>query len=198
MQWSQWDNHEHGYGIMARSLHWLLFLLLTVAMVSGLISKEIEYAQEPERKLAMIAFHKSLSLTVLVLVLVRLGWRLTHTLPQPRGELWQQRASRVVHASLYALMLMQPLSGIAMSQAGGYSVQAFGLFTLPKIIPENEAVSAFMSEAHALLWLLMAVLVLGHALVAAYHHFVLRDDVLRRMTVGVAPPPQEASAPPSS
>lgn len=168
------------YGAVSRFFHWLLFLMIIGALIGGWV--ESEMADGPE-KARLVALHKSFGATILLLVVARLLWRLTTPTPRPAPELppWQVQASRIVHWSLYACMLAQPLSGLTMSQAAGQPVDYFGLFTLPSWVGPDETLAERMYAVHQAVSTLLAVLILGHAGAALYHHFIRRDRVLRRM-----------------
>ena len=93
-------------------------------------------------------------------------------------------ASVATHWLMYVVMLAQPVTGMLMSQAAGYPVSFFGLVEVPTVVAESEALAEQLHEAHERIWILLAVFVLLHIGAAFYHHFVRKDDVLRRMGYG--------------
>lgn len=176
-------NTDTSYGIVSKTFHWLLFLMLTAAVIAGNILESMPKGQE---KLEFAGTHKSIGLLILMLVLLRLLWRLINVTPQPEEGMTSLQASlaHAMHWSLYALMLAQSVVGILMSQAAGFPVSFFGLFELPALIDKSKPVAEFFHGAHGVIWILLAVAVLGHAGVALHHHFVKKDGVLKRMTFG--------------
>ncbi len=128
--------------------------------------------------------HKSVGLTVLVLALLRLIWRLTHRpTPLPGGlPAGESAAAKLTHYIFYAFMLLVPLSGWIMTSAGNRPLNWFFLFDVPKFaVSKGDAIVGISSEVHELLgyaWIALLVLHVGAAL---RHHIILKDDVLRRM-----------------
>jgi len=175
-------NTDTTYGAVARGFHWLLFVLLTIAVIVGNLLDEIP---KGPTKIEVIGLHKSLGVLILALVLLRLAWRLMNVRPaDPTGTPpLQNKLAHAVHWLLYAVMLLQPISGILMSQVEGHPVGFFGLFQLPTLLAKNEALSPILNGAHATIWVVLVVLVIGHAAAALYHHYVMKDDVLRRMSL---------------
>ena len=134
--------------------------------------------------------HKAVGITVLVLTLGRIAWRLAHPAPPLPGDLkpWERAAANASHVALYAFMLAMPLTGWAMvSGAKRRPLEWFGLFDIP-YLPVSDALSDIGRQAHELLgWGLIALLIV-HVGAALRHHFLLRDNVLARMTPGVTEP----------
>ena len=119
-----------------------------------------------------------------MLVVVRIGWRLTHRAPAPDSGTppWQRWASGLTHLALYGLIVVMSLTGWAASSVREWPVTLFGAATLPTILPAGTKIGFKMGDMHAdqLSWVLLGLIGL-HALAALYHHFIQRDSVLRRM-----------------
>lgn len=170
---------SRGYTRTAVALHWtvagLVILLLTMGWVMTNMSAS-------PAKLQIVTWHKWGGITVLALFFARTLWRLTHPAPPyVPMPLWQQRAANVVHVSLYVLLLVQPLSGWLFSSAAGRQVVYLNLFPLPNLIDRNPAAGALFKSVHNACGLLLTALVALHVLAALKHHFVDRDNTLRRM-----------------
>ncbi len=168
------------YTPMAQTLHWLIALLIVVQFVLAKMAAHLPLGM---RKLSLLAEHKSFGMSILVLVMMRLIWRLTHAPPplppQMRHvERWLATAS---HVSFYVLLFAMPLSGWLMSSAKNYSVSWFGAFTWPNLIEPNETAFNALRTLHHLLGNLLIALASLHVLAAIKHHFWNRDDVLVRM-----------------
>lgn len=133
---------------------------------------------------SLVWLHKSIGLTVLVLGVGRLLWRLAHKpppLPQAVAG-WRASAARLTHAGFYVLMIALPLSGWLRVSSGKYPLRWFELFTVPKFpIAPDTAGAAAAAQAHEILAWTMLLLVTLHLFAALHHHFRLRDAVLLRM-----------------
>ena len=175
---------DAGWGALVRAFHWLIALLIIVQGVIGLVM--VEMGLTPA-KVRLFALHKSIGLTLLALVLLRIAWRLTERRPAdpPAMPHWQRRAARAMHVALYLLILALPLSGWWFNSAANAPLVWFGLVDVPSLThgyaPGWKPRALLLHEA--LFWLLVALLV-AHVGAALWHHFRQRDDVLRRMLLG--------------
>ena len=170
---------DHYTGV-AVVLHWLLALLILGSFVVGTYMVELDLSPW---KLKVYSWHKWSGVTIFLLVALRLAWRVTHRppgLPATMPE-WQRHAAAISHALLYLLMFAVPVSGWLMSSAAGFPVVYFGVFQLPDLVAKNKELFELMKSVHYVLNKALLVLVLLHVVAALKHHFVDRDDVLRRM-----------------
>jgi cytochrome b561 len=168
------------YSAPARWLHWLI----AIAIVSAL-SIALTFADLPlsPRKIRLINYHKWVGLTVLLLLLVRIGWRLSHRPPALPDSIspWQKRAAHLGHGALYLLMICVPIAGWFLSSARGFPLEYLGVVPLPNLMPKDKAAADVLHNVHEVLaWSLIAI-ASGHALAALKHQFIDHDDVLRRM-----------------
>ena len=171
------------WGIVSQSLHWLTAVLIVVMVVLGLIMVDLPLGV---RKLELYALHKSVGVVILALTALRLAWRLSGTRPVLLGPSrpYERVLARGVHVSFYIVLLAMPLSGWLMSSAANFSVNVFGLFTLPDLVaPDKRLEETFHAAHYWLSWVLIALLAL-HVAGALKHHFFLRNDTLRRMIPG--------------
>lgn len=166
------------YNSGARAFHWTIAGLVIFNFASGLLNDALE------QTFNVIPLHKSVGLTVLVLSIGRLGWRLAWTRPPYPASLstLEARLASIVHGLFYILMLAMPLSGWIFSSAGKYPLSWFGLFDWPKLAMTRDMPLVGASrEFHEIGgWIFLALVVL-HVGAALRHHFVLRDGVLKRM-----------------
>ena len=168
------------YGVPAQFFHWVIAALVVTQFVLAQMQQHLPVGV---RKLSILARHKSVGMTILMLAILRLAWRLGHPAPPlpPAMRPLERRAARATHVAFYVLLFVMPLTGWMMSSAKNYSVSWFGLFTWPNLIGKNAAAFDFLRSTHdTLSGLLFAIAVL-HILAALKHHFWDRDDVLVRM-----------------
>lgn len=168
------------YGRVAVVLHWTVAFILVISVVLGLIIGNVEESDATER---VLAIHKSVGITVFVLVLIRLGWRLTHRAPPLPAAMpaYQRLLAGLTHALLYMTLLAMPIAGYIAVAARGRETRFFGLFDVPRWTPLSRALSQNATTAHAYGQYILYGLLAAHIGAALYHHFVLKDDVLARM-----------------
>ena len=177
-------NNANTYGVVAKGFHWLLFLMLTMAVVMGNFLASMPKGAE---KLEAAGMHKSFGAMLLILIMLRLIWKLLNETPRLPAETTAGEAfmAKAMHWGLYLLMFAQPLSGIMMSQAAGVPVSFFGLFEFPVFLAKNPELAQFFKGVHGTVWILLVLAVIGHAGAALHHHFIRKDNVLKQMTTGV-------------
>jgi len=176
-------NTTNTYGIVAKTFHWVLFLMLSFSIVAGNFLANMPKGAE---KLQAAGMHKSFGAVLLMLILARFLWRLMNDNPElpAATSLTQAMMAKGMHWLLYALMFAQPLSGILMSQAAGIPVSFFGLFEFPVFLEKATEMAKFFRGMHGIVWILLVLAVVGHAGAALHHHFIKKDKVLKQMTVG--------------
>lgn len=176
----KWRNSSTRYGWLPAALHWLMLLLL----VAVFCTMELRgyFPKGSAGRAAMKSWHYTLGITVLVLALVRLGISLVGPVPAitPAPAGWQLAGARAMKWALYGFMLLMPLLGWATRTAEGAVVVVFGL-PLPVLFGANEALAASIQELHEAGATIGYVLIGLHAAAALYHHYIVRDDTLRRM-----------------
>src|SRR5580692_1642644 len=173
-------NSSGRYTAIAQTLHWLIAGLIVTQFVLAISADDLPIGAH---KLALLARHKSFGMTVLMLAILRLLWRLWNPPPAlPPGMTPLERTlARATHIAFYGLLFAMPLTGWLMSSAKNYSVSWFGVFTWPNLIAKNEtAFDLLRSTHHILSYALFAIAVL-HILAAFKHHFWNKDTVLLRM-----------------
>ncbi|HEX3911961.1 MAG TPA: cytochrome b [Steroidobacteraceae bacterium] len=168
------------YGAVAQGFHWIIVALVVTQFALAWTAGDLPIGA---RKLALLARHKSFGMTILMLALLRLVWRLFNRPPElpPGMTVIEKQIARGTHYLFYFLLFVMPLTGWMMSSAKNYSVSWFNQFTWPNLIAPNEhAFNILLATHHALSWLLFAFAIL-HILAALKHHFWNKDDVLKRM-----------------
>lgn len=168
------------YTRTAVSLHWLIAALIFAALFMGFTMTAMAISPG---KLKLYNYHKWVGVTVLVLAMVRLAWRLGHRtpplLPMPR---WQQLAAHGGHSLLYILMFAVPVTGWTYSNASGYPIVYLGLLPLPDLVERNRELAALWEEVHEALAISLAAVIALHVLAALKHVLIDRDGTMRRIT----------------
>jgi cytochrome b561/polyisoprenoid-binding protein YceI len=167
------------YRSPAMALHWLIAILIFGGYGLGLFMHDLPASAE---KLVYYSWHKWAGVTVFILALLRAAWRMTHPAPPlVTGARWEHWAAHAAHLALYLLMLTIPLSGWLHSSALGYQTVYLGKFPIPDLIGKSKALAEFFGDAHEYLNYALLTVLLLHAAAALQHHWLRRDDVLRRM-----------------
>ncbi len=176
-------NTGTGFGLIARALHWAVAVGIFVLIYLGLQQSGMDSG--PERT-EIRAVHSSIALVVFVLMCLRLAWRFMSPPPgHPDGMPgWQKLSATLVHWAIYALVFGQLLAGIMTVGTTGRGLPFFGLVEIPLGMAQDREAHEFWEEIHEFAWQPLAVLLVIHVIAALYHHFVAKNDVLRRMTVG--------------
>ncbi len=179
-------NSRERWGLVSQLLHWLVACLIFVQLGLGLAA--VGWRLSPT-KLSLFVWHKSVGMLVLMLVLVRLGWRLINTVPAlpPGTPPWERLAAHTSHALLYALMLALPVTGWIINSAANIPLKLFWLVPLPDITAPDKGLQEAATNAHISLFIALTALLCVHAGAALHHHYVKRNDVLRRMLPWMRP-----------
>ena len=170
------------YGITAKIFHWLIVALLIAQYLIGWLMPDLHRNMKPG---APMTFHVSVGLSILVLIMLRFVWRLTHPVaPESSLPPWQRLSSEAVHWLLYALVLATTATGWLFASFRGWSMQFLYLVPMPMLASENSAAGKTIDGWHqALEWTLLVVIVV-HVAAALVHLFVYRDRIMQRMLPG--------------
>jgi cytochrome b561 len=169
------------YGGVAIGLHWLVAALVLGQLALGWWMLDLPKSP-PGLRAGWFNFHKSIGLTIGLLMLARLWWRARHRAPALPASVprWQVLAARVNHAGLYACLLLMPLSGYLGSVFSGYPVKYFGL-VLPQWGWASPGLKQFCSAVHYATVAVLMLLIALHVVAAFKHLLVNRDGVFARM-----------------
>jgi cytochrome b561 len=168
------------YTNTAITLHWLVALLIFAAFPLGVYMHDLPLSPA---KLQLYSYHKWIGITVLLLAVLRVVWRFTHTPPAlPAGmPRWQKVASHGTHHLLYLLIFAVPLSGWLMSSAKGYQTVWFGVLPLPDLVGKGKELGELLSSVHQWVNFTLLALVGMHLAAVAKHTLIERDGILSRM-----------------
>ncbi len=177
----QWRNSIEHYGLVAITLHWLVALTVLAMFGFGLWMTSLDYYHPWYHRAPYL--HKGSGVILFGVMVVRLVWRLFNRQPEPLPShtRFDRTAARWVHLLLYLLLFAVIITGYLISSADGRSIEVFGLVTIPASvtsIPRQEDIAGAVHLSLAIMLMALAVL---HAAAALKHHFVDRDNTLRRM-----------------
>lgn len=169
------------WGAVSQTLHWLIVLLITALAIVGLTMDDLP---KTPKYFWVFTAHKSVGITVLVLVVLRLAWRLYAGAPRPVPGTpgWQHTIASLTHVLLYVLMFAMPLSGWMFDSASGLRpFKFFGLFNMPKLVAPDDQLRHLSHQVHEWGFYVLLTLVVLHAGAAFYHHLFQGDATLARM-----------------
>ena len=194
-------NNKTKYTNIAIVLHWLIGIAILFMFVLGWFMTElpketpkttsfdifnlgiITWGVEEEQSQRSFYFNlnKSVGLSLLMLIVLRMYWRFTHRPPAFLNsmKLWEKRLAKATHHSLYLLMFLIPLSGIIMSAGSKYGIKWFGIKVIPGF--DDKAIRELFYEFHEIFGLLILLILILHILGAVKHSIVDKDGTLRRM-----------------
>lgn len=178
-----WRNTTDRYGALSIGFHWLMLLLL-IAVFACIELREL-FPKGSDPRETIKAWHYMLGLSVLALVLLRLAVRIIGPSPgiEPNPPKWQKLFAGIMHLALYAFMVGMPLAGWLVLSAAGKPIPFFGLH-LPALISENKPLAKSIAELHKTAGTVGYFLIGLHAAAALFHHYIVRDNTLRKMLPG--------------
>ena len=166
------------YGTVAKTFHWLIFLLLTGMLIFGYCLGSIPKPYVP------LAFniHKLTGLTILTLMVLRAIWTSTNIKPAlpSNTPLWQHLSDRAVQYALYLFIIAMPLAGWIGASASGKPPH-IGNVRLSLLVPHSKSLSGLAFDVHNTVAIIIIALLCIHVTAAFYHYFIRKDDVLQRM-----------------
>lgn len=190
-------NTTASWGWLARLLHWSMGILILGLLGVGLYMVEVlgDDSNSLMERYSLTQTHKSWGFVAFILGLARIGWRWANPTPAlPEASTLVKTLAHGGHFALYACMIAMPISGWLMASASPYNDpdayfpvrnMVFGLFELPDPYPKgDEALTKLLGRIHFYTGMALIVILLGHVGAALKHHFIDRDNVLRRMIRG--------------
>lgn len=176
----RWKNTPDSWGTIARSFHWLIAALILIQLVIGKVADEM--ALSPQ-KLDLFVWHKSIGVSILLLALLRLLWRIGNAppVPLPGTPPWETLLARIGHTLLYALLFAVPVSGWWISDSSRIPFKAFWIVPMPDWLPTDRTIQELAEDVHGMLIIALLAVLAIHIAAALRHHFLLRNNTLRRM-----------------
>ncbi len=171
------------YSAPQRYLHWLFLILLVLAYIT------IEFRSEFERGTAgrvfMVQSHFWLGIAIFALFIPRLLLRLKRGAPpiEPALPSWQAMLGKLLHVAIYVFLFSQPLLGIATAWTDGKAIMIpFTGIEVPALLAANKELAHQLEDIHKTVADVFYYLVGLHVIAALYHHFIRKDDTLKRMS----------------
>jgi cytochrome b561 len=168
------------YTAIAKLFHWGMALVFSGLIALGFVMADMPLSPE---KLQYYSWHKWAGVSVFVLVWLRLVWRVLN--PPPAYPITMspliKGMAHLGHGALYGLMIVIPISGWLMSSSKGVPTVWFGVLPLPDLLEKDKALGHFLKEVHEALSYLLLLLLAGHVAAALKHHWIDKDDILKRM-----------------
>lgn len=175
----QITNLKTRYGAMAIYMHWIMAILLIALIAIGLYMTRIPLSAQ---KVKLYGWHKEWGILALMLVMLRIVWRIGNIVPSLSSlPPWERIAARAVHWAFYIFMLALPISGWLITSAFGLPVSFFGWFVLPNLIAPNHNNVLLFEKIHTWLSYGLIATFCAHVGAALKHHYMNKDDILRRM-----------------
>ncbi len=174
-------NTQDEYGLIAKSLHWMMAVIIFALFAVGLYMTSLTYYDPLYHTLPW--WHKSFGLAVAILLMLRLIWKFNNTNPAHLSTHTRMEIllAGITHKMLYTLIIVICISGYLISTAEGKGIEFFGWFEIPAVMApvENQADTAGL--IHLILAYIMAALVVLHIAGAVKHHLLDKDNTLKRM-----------------
>ncbi len=173
-------NTNDRYGIVAVTFHWLMALLVIGLLCVGLYMTSLKISAQ---KLQLYGWHKEFGLLVLFLVIIRLSWRFININPTLPSSIpaWQRFIAHAVQWALLGFMIAMPITGWLVTSAAGLAPSFFGLFVLPTLVAPDDHLRHVFADMHEWIAYGLIATICAHVGAALKHHFIDKDDVLRRM-----------------
>ncbi len=169
------------FGLFSKLLHWLIAILILGLIWLGWYMVDLTYYDKWYND--SLHYHKSFGILVLALALLKIGWQQYTPAPGPATGLkaWEKTGAKIMHYILWSMMLLIPVTGYLISTSAGKPIQLFNWVTLPALVDVDEALRELAIDVHYYLAYATLFLVIGHAGAALKHHFINRDETLKRM-----------------
>jgi len=173
--------HDLKYSSTARVLHWLMAVLILLTIPAGFIMAR----EGVDRGLqdALYLYHKNVGVLLLLLVVVRLGWRMISPPPPLPAGLpdWQARIAGLTHAALYALLIVMPIAGYVRVKAGGFPIESLDALGVPSLVPRSDALAGVAQTVHFYGALAITAAACAHIGAGLFHGIVKQDGVFSRI-----------------
>jgi len=173
------DNAILKYTNIAKIIHWASVLLIFSLFVAGYWMVDLSYYSEWYK--VAPHWHKSIGFTLFILTVFRIIYKNISHAPNIEGKIWEKKAAKLAHALLYLLLFITFISGYMISTADGRGIEIFNWFTLPGFGSLFENQEDIAGDIHYYVTYSLISLSLIHAIAALKHHFINKDNTLKKM-----------------
>ncbi|MEL6587004.1 MAG: cytochrome b [Pseudomonadota bacterium] len=172
------------YKVPAKILHWSMGLLVLAMIPVGFLMIQEGLSRSLQNSLYI--FHKNTGVLLLVLIVIRIVYRLRNAPPPEPDHLpaWQVKVAGLTHGVLYALLLLMPLTGYVRVRAGGFPIETLDAWGIPALVPKSDALASVAKSIHFYGGWAIAILVALHVGAALQHGLIKKDGVFSRMWLG--------------
>ena len=172
-------NSSSSYGTIAKLFHWVMGLMIIGLIIAGFYMASLPNSPQ---KFQIYALHKATGVVILCLFALRLLWKNINKEVLMPSDLPRLIAffAKLGHFTLYCFMFLMPFSGIMMSLYGGHNISLYGLYTIQSF-KKAPQVASFFHDIHMTSAFILSAVIILHVLAAFYHHFIRRDNIVRRM-----------------
>lgn len=169
-----------GYDRISRILHWLTAIVVLAMIPAGLVMADTENRGLQD---TLFIFHKNTGALLIMLLAIRLVWRLTHAAPPLPATMptTQKAAAKVSHFALYFLLFVMAISGYVRVRAGGFPIEMLDAFGAPSFVPRDDTLAETAKSIHARAKFALMFVIVLHVSAATYHGLIRRDGVFSRM-----------------
>jgi cytochrome b561 len=171
------------YGAVSKFFHWFIALSVIVMLCAGV---SFGYLPKNDFRLFLVTVHKSMGITIALLTFLFLLWRLTNPKPAFPAKMkrWEVIAAESTHDLLYLLLILLPVTGAIKTLARGYPLKLWWVITIKvPLIPQTELLKHLADSLHQIFAWVIAALIVIHVLAGLKHHFINKDNVLKRMLI---------------
>lgn len=177
-------NTNKKYGVVSVIFHWGSAIYILLMLILGWVMTNMPAVGFDTTKIKLILLHKAFGILFLLIVSLRMLWRLGNKQPafSKKTPSWQKIIAIANLILLYFFMFALPVSGWVLSSAYGLPISFFGLFTLPPVIAQNQFLGQRLITMHYWLGVMMVGFIFFHVLAALYHHFYLKDGALKKIS----------------
>lgn len=175
-------NTLSSYGFVSKNFHWIMAAIILFNFTLGYFMGDLD---KGPLRFFIFNLHKSLGILIIILIILRLFWRLINLVPTPLSQSYLlNKLSKFVHYSFYFILLVVTFSGWTYSSARGGPINVFGLFSVPALVEKNEEIGKIARNIHANSVYVFITFVGIHILASLYHHYFLKDKTIKRMWFG--------------
>ncbi|GDX36864.1 cytochrome b [Candidatus Pelagibacterales bacterium] len=172
-------NTLSSYGFVSKNFHWIMTFVILLNFSLGFFMGDLD---KGPLRFFIFNLHKSLGILIIILIILRLFWRLINLVPTPLSQSYLlNKLSKFVHYFFYFILLVVTFSGWTYSSARGGPISVFGLFSVPALVEKNDEIAKIARNIHTLSVYVFIIFVAIHILASLYHHYFLKDKTLKRM-----------------